>query len=173
MNTGQMMLTAGALVLLGTTVLTVKNNNLQTGTILAQTELGIYAVSLATSYMEKAAGLDFDENTTGSQTVSSTAQLSTTMGIDAGEVANVDSTFDDFDDYNGFNYVDTTAAQTVGVFRVQAQVSYVDNNFLKTSTPSFCKRMDLVVIPSADRSVYGGDSGIDTVKFMYIFSYFH
>jgi hypothetical protein len=63
MNTGQMMLTAGALILLGVTVLSVNRNNLQNGTILRQTELGIYAVSLATSYVQHATSLAFDELT--------------------------------------------------------------------------------------------------------------
>jgi hypothetical protein len=175
MNTGQMMLTAGALVLLGTTVLTVNTKTLQHGAILTQTEFGIYAVSLATSYMEKAAGLDFDEVTAGSNPVSSTTQLSTVLGRDGAEVMNNETTFNDFDDYNGFNKPDT--AQNVGVFIIQAQLSYVDvdNNFLKTATRTFCKRMDMAVIPPVNRSVYEGTSstgGVDTVKFMYIFSYF-
>ena len=52
MNTGQMLLTVGALVLLGTTVLTVNRSFNQQGFVLEQTEIGVYAVSLATSIVE-------------------------------------------------------------------------------------------------------------------------
>ena len=63
MTTGEMILTTGALVLLGTTVLTVNQNNINQGTILRQTEVGIYAISLASSYVEKASSFNFDEYT--------------------------------------------------------------------------------------------------------------
>jgi hypothetical protein len=176
MNTGQMLLTALASILLGTTILTVNRNNLQSGTILRQTELGVYAVSLATSYVERASGLNFDENTLTGPVVGPT-ELSSTLGIDAGEVANHDETFDDFDDFNGLAKKDTV--KSVDIFKIEAKVYYV-NITADLSTPSgtrgYFKRMDLKVAGSAGRGAFESGQyagGVDTIKLSYIFSYFY
>jgi hypothetical protein len=79
MGTGQMMLAALSVTLLGVTVLAVNNTSIQHGTILQQTEIGIYAISMATSIVEEAQGLSFDE-TTVDNAVTSTSSLTTTMG---------------------------------------------------------------------------------------------
>ena len=63
MNTGQMLLTAAAVVLLGTTVLTVNNSFNSQGTILERTEIGVYATSLATSMIDEASSQAFDQFT--------------------------------------------------------------------------------------------------------------
>jgi hypothetical protein len=175
MNTGQMLLTTGAMILLGLTVLTVNRNNLQSGTILRQTELGVYAISLATSYIEKASGYAFDEQTITGPIVTE-SELSTTLGRDASsELANRDDTWDDFDDFNGMNKLDTIKG--VDLFRIQSVVYYVTDvaPSTPTATKTRFKRIDLKVNGSVSRSAFenpAGTSGIDTVKLSYIFSYF-
>jgi hypothetical protein len=175
MNTGQMLLTTGAMILLGLTVLTVNRNNLQSGTILRQTELGVYAISLATSYIEKASGLSFDEQTvTGPIVLDS--ELSGTLGRDGStELANRDDTWNDFDDFNGMNKLDTV--EKVDLFRIQATVYYVTDLApnTPTTTKTRFKRIDLKVNGSVSRNVFesqGSTSGVDTIKLAYIFSYF-
>jgi hypothetical protein len=183
MSTGQMMMTIGAVVLLGVTVLTVNRNNLNQGVILRQTEIGLYAVGLATSYLEKASNLDFDEATVGNNMVYATSELSTSLGYDAGETANKDSTFDDFDDYNNFNALDTTAKAQVDNFRVRASVNYVSLNSpyviipppYTTATTTWLKQIDIWIIPSVGRQGIEGRSitaGVDTIKLSYIYSYY-
>jgi hypothetical protein len=191
MNTGQMMLTIAALILLGTTVLTVNRNNLNHGTILQQTELGIYAVSLATSYMQNATSLAFDEQTVVRPALPSLASLTTTAnfgceynhlhplqtGQELHELAGVPSTFDDIDDYYGFN-VDTTIAN-VDRFHVTATVYYVSANqpYSRIAGPTWLKRIDLCVNNTISRKVFEDPSvanknGTDTIKMSYIKSYY-
>jgi hypothetical protein len=181
MNTGQMLLTIGALILLGTTVLTVNRNNLNQGTILRQTEIGMYAVGLATSYLEKASNLAFDEATVGVSGAYAVSDLSTILGPDAIETANRDSTYDDFDDYNGY---DATIVRTqVDAFRVRASVYYLTltSPYSIVSPPytatnkTWLKQMDVMVIPTVNRQAITGGSGtsdVDTIKMSYIYSYY-
>lgn len=123
MNTGQTLLTIGAIVLLSFVILRVNNNFLLTSTVLTETQTGVLAVSLATSRMEKANSLAFDESTADTTTVTLPNQLTRLidLGPDNGEVS--DSLFDDFDDYNGFITVDSLAN---GVYKTICQVDYVD-----------------------------------------------
>ena len=144
--------------------------------ILRQTELGVYAISLATSYVERASGMNFDENTITGPVVGLT-ELSSPLGLDAGEVANHDETFDDFDDFNGFNKKDTV--KSVDVFNIKASVYYVaitGSLSVPAGTNQWFKRMDLKVAGTAGRggfetAVY--NAGVDTIKLSYIFSYFY
>jgi hypothetical protein len=181
MNTGQMLLAIGALILLGTTVLSVNSSTLNQGTILRQTELGIYAVSLATSYMQKARGMDFDEFTVGGLPLARTPTpgggvLSATLGRDGTtEVSSFDNTFDDFDDYNRF--VKDTAIASVDSFHISSVVFYVGQAppYAPDAGPTWLKQMDIAVNGSISRSVFenpGTNGGIDTVKMSYIYSYF-
>jgi hypothetical protein len=185
MNTGQMMLATGAMVLLGTTVLTVNRNNLNNGTILRQTELGIYAVSLATSYLQRAASLDFDECTVGGlvyinipmpQPPSIPAGTLTTpanLKCDAGESQAYDHTFDDFDDYNTFTK-DTTVAD-VDKFHVSAVVYYVGQSppYNKvTANATWLKQMDIKVNNTVDRKVFTNQTGTDTIRMSYIMGFY-
>jgi hypothetical protein len=189
MNTGQMMLTAFALMLLGATIFTVNKNNVQQGTILRQTEVGIYAVSLATSYVEKATNLNFDEYTV-SNMIANGKTDSLTPGKTAGnalgpelthngpyglEKANVDSTFDDFDDYNGFFKVDHV--QGADDFTTSISVKYCDTTGAVQASPTrtFYKRMDVKTWGTVTRNAFEGTSstGTDTIKLSYIFSYIY
>jgi len=181
-----MMLTACALMLLGATIFTVNKNNVQQGTILRQTEVGIYAVSLATSYVEKASNLNFDEYTvTNMISNGSTTNLTApgSLGIETSNIgpygaekANVDSTFDDFDDYNKFTKLDTVKG--ADVFKDTIVVSYCDTaGVIQPSTKTFYKRMDVKTWGTVTRSAFEGTtnstSGTDTVKLSYIFSYLY
>jgi hypothetical protein len=191
MNTGQTLLTILALVLLGTTVLTVNGNSLNNGTILRQTELGIYAVSLATSYIQRASEMDWDEKTVGGLVFinipmpqppnipAADATDPSLLGRDgAGELQGQDNTFDDFDDYNGFK--DDTLIVAVDSFHVAAQVYYV-NEFppyaKTTANATWLKQMDVKVWNSINRNVFegqegAGNSGVDTVQMSYILGFF-
>jgi hypothetical protein len=188
MGTGQMMLTIMALVLLGTTILTVNQNSLNQGTILRQTELGIYAVSLATSYIQRAAELDFDSTTIGGlvyivvpmpQPPNIPAGVLTApshLGPDKTNIANVDTTYDDFDDYNGF--VRDTNFTDVAKFHVSASVYYINqtgaSQFQKTTAnTTWLKQMDIKVNDAINRGAYSGETaGTDTIKMSYIMSFY-
>ena len=177
MNTGQMMLSVGAIVLLGATILTLNRSSLQNGTLLQQTQIGLYAVSFAVSTIEEASGKAFDQKTFNAA-VALTSSLSSTMGPEAGETTTPASTikFNDFDDYN--LYKKTDYVPLVDSFHTNCQVYYVTDLLhpeLKSLSNTWYKKMDIQVYNSglAD-SVMKNYVGIniDTVKMSYIFSYF-
>ncbi len=159
------MLTSAAVVLLGTTVLTVNKSFSSQGTILEYTEIGVYATSLATSIIDEASSQAFDQATVDNAvTGASSCTKYNKLGPELGEKTIPDSTthFNDFDDYNGL----CMGVKVAGVdsFTVTCQVNYIDPAAPMTnlSTQSFFKRLDVKVASL---------SGADTVKMSYIFSY--
>jgi MSHA pilin protein MshD len=160
MNTGQMLLTIVAVLLLGLTVITVNSTFSQHGMVLEKTEVGVYATSLATSLIQEATGRSFDEMTVDT-VVNSTTDLTlpANLGPESGEVY---PAFDDFDDYNGL--VRTVDVQGTDVFTVWSTVSYVvDDHPNSTSTNrTYHKRIDIAV---------AGSSSADTIRMSSIFSY--
>jgi hypothetical protein len=180
---GQTMLTIGALVLLGLTVFSVNSNTLQHGVILNQTEIGVYAVSLATSYIQLASGMNFDEKTIlgaikGGDPATST-NLSTTLERETGETANNEKTFDDFDDFN--NFAKTDLIEGVDNFTTSAKVYYIDpaSPDAAIGGPTFFKRIDVKTFGTLGRGVFeetgatASSKGIDTIRLSYIFSYYN
>lgn len=160
MNTGQTMLGLGALILLSTSVLTVNKNSLLNGFILQQTEMGLYAVTVAVSRIEDATSKAFDEKTI-EDVVSSPSNLTapSSLGKETGELM---KDIDDFDDYQGL--IDTINVYGTDSFRIESVVSYVDTTNLNTpvSTPTFHKMIRVTVSGAALR---------DTVSIAGIFSY--
>ena len=61
MNTGQMLLTLGALILLSTLTLRVNTSQLTTQDTMQNSKFGVLAVSVASSIMEEASEKAFDE----------------------------------------------------------------------------------------------------------------
>jgi hypothetical protein len=170
------MLTVLAMILLGITVLTVNNSSLQNGSILTQTQIGIYGISLATSIIEEAAGMAFDQNTDNAA-VTSTSALSTTLGPESGETTSPPSAlkFNDFDDYNNLPLGTNVAG--VDSFMTKVKVYYINdaNPEVKVLSPTWFKRMDVTVngtgVADTGRAKRGLATG-DTIKISYIFSYF-
>jgi len=189
MGTGQMMLSILAVTLLGLTIIAVNGNNLNQGTILRQTELGIYGVSLATSYLQKASSMDFDQNTVGGLvyiTVPMPQQGSIPAGTltapgslhcETGESQNDDNTFNDFDDYNTF--VRNVAIAGVDNFHVSAEVYYVNQTkpYARAANMSWLKQMNVSVNNTIDRRVFQNKTGdtqtaTDTIKMSYIMGFY-
>ena len=119
MNTGQMMITLAAMILLSVIILRVTNGFLNTGTILNEAKFGVLGVSLATSVIEEALGKAFDENTADSGTAYTLSDLSS-IGKD-GETY---PAFDDFDDFHNLTItVDSIPSAT---FNIHCKVGYIN-----------------------------------------------
>ncbi len=105
MNTGQSLLTIGAMLLLSILILRVNNTFLSTGTVISQSKLGMIASSIANSKLDEIKTKAFDE-----YTVSNVAdQLSdleppNSLNKETGETY---PNFDDVDDFNKFARDDT------------------------------------------------------------------
>lgn len=159
MNTGQMLITIAALLLLSLVILRVNNNFLSTSTVLMENKFGVLAVSLATSVLEEAKGKAFDHNT-DSAAVSDVNNLST-LGPDGGEV---DPLYNDFDDFDGLTRVDTTLPSAP--FTIQCVVDYVNSSTPNSTTNSKTWHKKMTVTVSSPFMQ-------DTVRLSSIYSYFY
>lgn len=160
MNTGQTILTIVAIVLLGTNVVSVNRTFTQHGSVLQQTEIGLFGVSLATSLVEEAQGQAFDKySMAGFLSTESECTPVDSLGPDSGENR---MTWNDFDDYN--NLRDTVRIPDVDTFYRWAQVIYVDssNPNLARSYRTFNKKLTVWV---------KGAGASDTLQMSYLFSY--
>lgn len=159
MNTGQMLLTVAAMMLLSVVVLRVNNNFLSTSSTLLDTKFGVLATSIATSMIEEASGKPFDLATVDNS-VTSLSYLST-CGPAYGEIY---PNFNDFDDFNGLVKIDSTMPSAI--FKVECEVGYITpsnpNNIVGYKT--WHKKMTVqVTSPSME----------DTVRMSTVYSYFY
>ena len=158
-----MLLTIGAIAILGGVILNVNRSIDNTGSVLLHSNMGIEEISLATSIMEEAQALAFDDSTIANS-VSATSQLTPASALGQ---ENGDSTdLDDFDDFNGLDnkgllQIDTLAT---GIYYVYTRVCYVNQNdpMGNVDTRTWNKRMDVWVWNS---------SSADTVRMQTVFSY--
>lgn len=141
MNTGQMIMTIGAMILLSTIMLRVNTANLTNETIRDQAQYGVLATSIATSIIEEAQSKAFDEKT-DTTSVSSFSELSAVLGFESGETY---STFDDFDDYNGYTRRDSTMPSAI--FDIACEVVYVNSNNVEgyTTDRTWHKKINVTI----------------------------
>ena len=167
MGTGQTLLTIGAIMLLGTVILTINRSLNDSSEVLINSNVGLEEVSLATSVIEEAEGKAYDDSTKNNPLTSS--QLSSLTPPDSlGQEGHVTTDLDDFDDYNGPNHNGRTEIDTLNgsIYHVLTIVYYVSSSSPNTvsTTTTWNKRMDVWVwntqIP-------------DTVKMHAIYSYWH
>lgn len=150
MNTGQMLLTLGALILLSSLVLRFNRAVLTSDDVMYNSKFNVLASSLAMSLIEEAKGKAFDEKTTAAG-VNNVSQLSAELKAESGEVY---PDFDDFDDFNNFVKVDSTLPSAV--FYVTSKVHYVSmtNPEVISSLPTWRKAITVTVMsPSMNSPV--------------------
>jgi len=176
MNTGQMLLSLGALIFLSTIVLRFNRAVLTSDEVMYNSKFNVLAASLCTSLIEEARGKAFDQET-DSAAVTKVDQLSTTLGPDFGETyetfndfddfndfGETYETFNDFDDFNGFVKVDSTMPSAV--FYVTSKVTYVEaNNILNILTKRSWHKMITVTVMSSSMK--------DPVQMSSTFSYWY
>jgi len=165
MNTGQMMLTIAALLLLSIIVLRVNNSFLSTNTAVNQTKYEVMAVSLGTSIIEQATDKAFDAATIGASVTNLNSLTSPgSLGPETGDAY---PDFDDFDDFNG--YTKNTASDATFLsanFTATTVVDYVTPDAPNTNANqrTWHKRLRVTVT---------SPSMPDTVRLSTIFSYFY
>jgi len=159
MNTGQMLITLAALMLLSLVILRVTNGFLYTDDVLIDSKLGVLGVSIATSMMEEATGKAFDENS-DSGTVLGLNDL-TSIGPESGESY---ADFDDFDDYDGLVKYDNT--MPVATYKIECKVNFVipANLDSYSAAKTWHKKLDIRVTTPASQ---------DTIEMSTIYSYFY
>jgi len=161
MNTGQMMMAIGAMLLLSTVMLRVNSNNMINGTLRDEAQFGVLATSIATSIIEDASSKAFDEKSDTSS-IKTTTDLSEVadLGPDGSETYH---TFNDFDDYKGLTMVDSTMPSAS--FNISCDVNYVSSasGVITTSLEKTWHKQITVKVSSPFMK--------DTVRATSIFSY--
>jgi hypothetical protein len=174
MNTGQTIITIAAFVFLTTILLNFYGLVASTGDNIASGQDGILETTIATSYMELAQGLSYDEVTDSSDIALANPTALTAPAYLGPDAATEDSiqNFNDFDDFNGLT-VEKQPGGTNRIYRTSFSVRYVDptnvSNILSYRT--FVKRMDLKtwrIFPVA-----GANEQLDTLRTSLIMGYFH
>ncbi|MEW6508711.1 MAG: hypothetical protein AB1432_13305 [Bacteroidota bacterium] len=173
MNTGQMLITIGAIFLLTMVILTTNRGLINTNATMIDNRYGILATSLATSMIEKATGKAFDHNS-DTTAITSTNSLTNvaSLGIETGENRNFPEDFNDFDDFNC--YISNPKLDTVFfagttrriIFSTFCRVDYVttSNPNSATNERTWHKRMIVRVI---------SPEMVDTIKLSTIYSYWY
>lgn len=160
MNTGQMLLTVGALILLSSMIFRFNRAVMTSDEVMYNSKFNVLAASLSTSLIEEARGKAFDQET-DSNSVTKTDELSATLGPDYGEAY---PNFNDFDDFDGFIKVDSTMPSAV--FYVTSKVSYIQskNPIEKTKNRTWHKMITVTVMSSSMK---------DPVEMSSTFSYWY
>lgn len=160
MNTGQMLLTIGAMILLATLILRVNSNISATTDTVYDSKFVILATSLGNSILEEASDKAFDE-ATAANSVSKLTDLTipVKLGKESGESY---PNFNDVDDYNGYEKIDSTLPSAV--FKADCSVDYVLPNSpdVESHIRTWTKRITVTVT-----SV----SMPDTVRLSSLYSY--
>jgi hypothetical protein len=141
MNTGQTMMTMGAMMLLSAIVLRVNTSNLNNETVRDKAQYGVLATSISTSIIEEAQSKAFDHNT-DTNSVSLLNQLSSALGPEGSET---EETFNDFDDYNGYTKRDSTMPSAI--FDIACEVVYINPNDIEgyTSNRTWHKKINVTI----------------------------
>jgi hypothetical protein len=173
MNTGQSILSIGALLILSLTVLRVNNKILITDEVLIDSKIGILANSIAVSIIEKANKKNFDHNTTGGEVPLSglTAPGALTWNHSDPNDTPPDLC-DDFDDFNGYTQQDTFFNSVI--FSSTCEVVYVDStnpDSKVTSGPTWHKK--LTVKTTWRQTGDPVNTPSDTFKLSTLFSYWY
>jgi MSHA pilin protein MshD len=161
MGTGQTLLTIAAMMMISRMVLSVNNQNAQSGGSIEMAAYRITATSLGTSVIEEASGLAFDElsDSNGISTPSSFTAVNK-LGPDNGEVY---PHYDDFDDFNGLHKIDSLAGSAVFATDVTVQYVSITSNVITVANTQTYNKQITVKVSSKWMS--------DTLKFYNVMSY--
>jgi hypothetical protein len=173
MSTNQTMLTIGAFTILMTILQNFYGLLGTTGGDITNAQDMILATTLATSYLESAQGLAFDNITDTTNLALSSPSALTSPSQLGPEGTQEDSIqkFNDFDDFDGFT-LERESGSTGRRFRTTFSVHYVDPGNVNTvsAARTFVKRVDV----KSWRS-YPPPSGttLDTLRMSMVMGYFH
>jgi hypothetical protein len=164
MNTGQTLLTVGALVLFSIIILNGNRILTENNDVMNYTRFQLESIALATSIIEEASQLPFDEVSWDSTKIEKKVSDFTQnqhLGIDGGE-SNY-QTFDDFDDFHKYAKAETTSQN---IYKIACSVDYVSDskpNVALTNRSYFKKLSVSITSPSVE----------DTLNVSYVHGYWY
>lgn len=176
MSTNQTLLTIGAFVLFTTLLVSFYQLLARSGDTIDSSQLGINQLTLATTYMELANGLNFDEASIDSNIVTTSMHLLKDPNLlgpenppPSGEEPETSfNTFDDLDDWHNFSVIENSTPGIIGTYKTTFQVYYVnpDNINQLVSYRTFVKRLDINISRIQPLNT-------DTLKASIVMGYFH
>ncbi len=140
----QQLLVIGALIILGSLVLTF---NRSTQNVNANNYFNIALIDATASAQSLIEGIQtkaFDEKTVSTNVSSASALTANgSLGPDAGE--SIPTQFDDVDDYK--NYTEVDSFQQFGAFELSVEINYVQTNSPESisGSPTYLKKVDVTV----------------------------
>ena len=155
----QMTLTIGSFACIGILTFSVNYMLLNRQKLNYETEATITGVSIGQAIIEEVTVKNFDHNFSGGKyTDDSTEFVSpNNLGVDAGETAAENATFNDVDDYDG--YTRSVVTPRYGDYIVTCEVNYVSApaSTVPAAAQTFFKRIDIYVknpfVPSPDSTL--------------------
>ena len=170
MTTGQTMLTIFAFVLLTTMLNNFYRLLGASGDDISMGQDGILATSIATSYMEIAQGMAYDQVTDTSDIALynlNALTAHTSLGPENTEDSLYE--FNDFDDFDGFTF-QKEATGTGRIYSTSFQVNYVNVNNVDQiiGGRTYVKRMDLTTW-----RIQPPTPNADTLRLSLVLGYFH
>lgn len=173
MNTGQMLLTFGAFVILSIGVLNLNKSMVSSDFGIAQSRYRLEALSLTNTYIQEATQKYFDQVSTDttSQKNKSNFTEPAALGRETGESIN-----NDFDDYHNLTLSDTGSS---GIpYEIRFKVEYVTlqgDSFVVSSQKQYHKRMTIRINDGySDPLIYREINGLrvkDTLEIEFVNSY--
>lgn len=174
MNTGQTLLTMGALILISLTILNFNRNVADIDTALDDNRFRLEALSVLTSHIEQVSQFFFDEASTDITNSSQLGDFASTMSL--GWDSNDNGIIDDIDDLSGTTIPDTGRSGVV--YNVHFNVDYVTltgTQILHSAAPTYHKRIRVEVSDSFDppliNHVVNGSTVRDTLSMEFVVSY--
>jgi hypothetical protein len=167
------LLTIGAFILLTSILLGFYRLLGATGDDITNAQDLILATTIATSYVEMAQGLAFDEVTDSTSAAIGNPSIMTASSLLGPETGDDSiAVFDDFDDFNRL-VAERTATGTNKRFTTSFRVNYVrpDNVDSYSTSQTFTKRLDLKTWRSYPKASSG--ETIDTLRMSIVVGYFH
>lgn len=139
MNTGQSMLSLGALILFSFLSVNFNSTILENTTVETENKVYLTAFSLADDLIEEIKKKAFDERTVDFQAIKQN-QLTYPPGPETGEVWPY---FNDMDDYN--NYIKPVSLPHVEDYEVSCTVNYVNSSGQDLTSQSYFKKVTIKV----------------------------
>lgn len=145
MNTGETLITLGALTLLLIVIINMNKTLNTTDTYLNETRFGLEKIALATSLIEEISQYPFDEaswDTVKIEKVPADFTAAADLGPESDET--VDTLYDDVDDFDDYSRVVSTQQNS---YNIECNVNYVADGAPNTdiTTQSFFKKITVSV----------------------------
>ena len=144
MNTGQSILTIGALALFSFIIISFGNLQSNYTSVSLLNESIVTGSGICQSMIDEISAKSFDEGTVSGAIADSEGLTSpVSLGPDAGESSSAQ--YDDVDDYN--NHTRTVSSERLGDFNVSVSVFYVNFDAPETenASTSFVKKINVIV----------------------------